>query len=171
MRATSSATCVSRKPGAEIEAAHGQGPAEHGRRGNQLGGLPSRVHRDLGRTQGDRRDRAPQKMQYTGELGQYFRRQVRCSQTSVVVAPARAPGAKNGGPTCLQTLALESASGAPLSSKCSIGSPTKGARSYSSLSKCDWRAAFSRLSPRMARTRAAQPECNVQRTVVGGTRR
>ena len=40
-------------------------------------------------------------------------------------------------------------------------------------SKCDWRAAFSRdeLSPRMARTRAAQPECNVQRTVVGGTRR
>ena len=40
-------------------------------------------------------------------------------------------------------------------------------------SKCDWRAAFSRdeLSPRMARTRAAQPECNVQRTVVEGTRR
>jgi len=29
-------------------------------------------------------------------------------------------------------------------------------------SKCDWRAAFSRdeLSPRMARTRAAQPECD-----------
>ena len=40
-------------------------------------------------------------------------------------------------------------------------------------SKCDWRAAFSRdeLSPRMARTLAAQPECNVQRTVVEGTRR
>ena len=40
-------------------------------------------------------------------------------------------------------------------------------------SKCDWRAAFSRdeLSPRMARTRTAQPECNVQRTVVEGTRR
>ena len=40
-------------------------------------------------------------------------------------------------------------------------------------SKCDWRAAFSRdeLSPCMARTRAAQPECNVQRTVVEGTRR
>ena len=71
-------------------------------------------------------------MQYTGELGQYFRRQVRCSQTSVVVAPRKSPRAKNGGRTCLQTLALESASGAPLSSKRSIGSPTKGARSYSS---------------------------------------
>src|SRR5215470_3105440 len=100
MRTTCAATCVSRKPGAEIEAAHGQGSAEHGRRGNQLGGLPRRVHRDPGRTQGDRRDRAPQKMQYTGELGQYFRHQVRrarhcCARAASAQAAAPPSAASN----------------------------------------------------------------------------
>src|SRR5262249_61187017 len=55
--------------------------------------------------------------------------------TPSAVAPGRtrkSRPAKNGGPTCWQTLALASESGAPISqsSKRSIGLPTDGARSY-----------------------------------------
>jgi hypothetical protein len=59
----------------------------------------------------------------------------------------KSPRAKHGGPTCLQTLALASESGALTwpSSKRSIDSPTKSAKpSLLACSKCDWRAAFSR---------------------------
>jgi hypothetical protein len=58
------------------------------------------------------------------------------------------PRAKRGGPTCLQTLALASASGAPTlpSNERSIGSPMKKREIILvACSKCDWRAAFARL--------------------------
>jgi Arm DNA-binding domain len=56
--------------------------------------------------------------------------------------------AKTGGPTCLQTLALASASGAPISpsSERSIGLPTKSERSYLS------RAASAIGGPRLRAT-------------------
>src|SRR5262245_13948775 len=51
-----------------IEAAHGEGQAEHGGLGDQRGGLPRRLRQRVRRTPGHRRDRTCQKMQNAGRL-------------------------------------------------------------------------------------------------------